>query len=201
MTIVRTALMAATTALTLWGGAAAAQAFEEIDNPGRILASNCFQCHGTDGQGARGGFERLEVREIVSEMREMARQTNPRGEKAIMVIHAQAYSTQQVALIADYLATMCQTCSPDDGGGRERVRLRVTRSQYGDVVSDIADLTCLEACDRAATRLDRGTSVTLTAVPVDGHRFRRWRGDCDGRTPTCTLDITSGRSATAVFGR
>ena len=73
MTIVRTALMAATTALTLWGGAAAAQAFEEIDNPGRILASNCFQCHGTDGQGARGGFERLEVREIVSEMREMAR--------------------------------------------------------------------------------------------------------------------------------
>lgn len=67
---------------------------------GRLLASNCFQCHGTDGSG---GFERLagmSAREIVGELREM-RLKNPPD---IMEAHARGYSDAQLLLIGNYFA-------------------------------------------------------------------------------------------------
>ncbi|WP_425485618.1 c-type cytochrome, partial [Hydrogenophaga aromaticivorans] len=42
-----------------------------VSPPGRLLASNCFQCHGTNGRGP--GFERLageSADEIYDELRE-----------------------------------------------------------------------------------------------------------------------------------
>ncbi len=70
------------------------------DHPGRILASNCFQCHGTNGTG----LEHLagkSANEIVSELREMSAK-NPRAE--IMNVHAQAYTADEIKLIGDFFS-------------------------------------------------------------------------------------------------
>lgn len=74
---------------------------------GRLLASNCFQCHGTNGSG---GFERLagmSSREIVSELREMRAKTNP----DIMDVHARGYTDSQLQLIGNYFASLMSTTS------------------------------------------------------------------------------------------
>lgn len=74
---------------------------------GRLLASNCFQCHGTNGSG---GFERLagmSSREIVSELREMSSETNP----DIMEVHARGYTDAQLQLIGNYFASLKSTTS------------------------------------------------------------------------------------------
>jgi len=43
-----------------------------------------------------------------------------------------------------------------------------------------------------------GTSVTLSATPLDGYTFTGWSGDCSG-TGTCTVSMTANRSVTASF--
>src|SRR5512139_3670996 len=71
--------------------------------PGRLLASNCFQCHGTDGKGD-GTFEKLagkSASDIANELREMKAE-NKRGE--IMTIHALGYTDAQIRAIADYFS-------------------------------------------------------------------------------------------------
>lgn len=75
-------------------------------HPGRLLASNCFQCHGTNG---RGGFESLagkSAREIYSELIEM-RAERPGND--IMRPHALGYTEQQLQLIADYFSRMTRS--------------------------------------------------------------------------------------------
>lgn len=70
--------------------------------PGRLLASNCFQCHGTNGSG---GFERLagmSANEIIGEMKEMRVETPPE----MMDMHARGYDDAKLRLIADYLSTL-----------------------------------------------------------------------------------------------
>lgn len=76
---------------------------------GRLLASNCFQCHGYDGK-SRIGFERLSgesSNEIYKELREMRTKSKP----DIMDMHARGYTDAQMRLIADYLATQKSTSS------------------------------------------------------------------------------------------
>lgn len=71
-----------------------------LDHPGRTLAANCFQCHGTNGYG----LEHLageSASEIVDELMEMQTK-NPRAE--IMNAHAKAYTTEEIKLIADYFS-------------------------------------------------------------------------------------------------
>ncbi len=73
-----------------------------VSPPGRLLASNCFQCHGTDG---RGGFEKLagkSSKEIYNELREMRAENKPGN---IMNRHAAGYTDAQLKLIGDYFAT------------------------------------------------------------------------------------------------
>ena len=70
---------------------------------GRLLASNCYQCHGTN---AGGGFERLSkmsTTEIVSELKEMRTkaQTND-----IMTAHALGYTDAQIQALAAYIDTL-----------------------------------------------------------------------------------------------
>ncbi len=84
---------------------AAAPAFAQTTAPappsGRLLASNCFQCHGTNGSG---GFERLagmSAKEIIGELREMQRKTPPK----MMDMHARGYTDAQLQLIANYFAS------------------------------------------------------------------------------------------------
>lgn len=91
--------------IVLWGallaaGSAAAQT--TAPPAGRLLASNCFQCHGTNGSG---GFERLagmSAREIVSELREMRTKSAPN----IMEVHARGYTDAQLQAIGNYFASL-----------------------------------------------------------------------------------------------
>lgn len=67
---------------------------------GRLLASNCFQCHGTNGTG---GLERLageSTSEIYNELKEMQRKATPK----MMDMHARGYTDAQIRLLAGYLS-------------------------------------------------------------------------------------------------
>jgi sulfide dehydrogenase cytochrome subunit len=71
-----------------------------LNHPGRLLASNCFQCHGTNGHGMES-LAGKSVSDIAGELKEMA-QKSPGAE--MMNAHARGYSAAQVDLIADYLS-------------------------------------------------------------------------------------------------
>ena len=73
----------------------------EIDLPGRVLASNCFQCHGTNGYAGELKIGEQSASSIISDMNEM-RNKNPRSN--IMHVHAKAYTTEEIKLIADYIS-------------------------------------------------------------------------------------------------
>lgn len=73
---------------------------------GRLLASNCFQCHGTDG---RSGFEEINGKsstEIYSKLKEMQRKQPGSGDWDIMVPHAKGYTDAQLLKISQYLSTI-----------------------------------------------------------------------------------------------
>jgi cytochrome subunit of sulfide dehydrogenase len=70
---------------------------------GRLLASNCFQCHGTDGKSA-GGIDRLagmSASEIIDEMQSMRVEAIGNN---IMKAHARGYTDAELLLIADYFS-------------------------------------------------------------------------------------------------
>lgn len=71
---------------------------------GRLLASNCFQCHGTNGTG---GFDRLAGKsstEIYNELREFA--SGKEDANGIMASHAMGFSDAQLKSIATYFASV-----------------------------------------------------------------------------------------------
>ncbi|MEW6691798.1 MAG: cytochrome C [Pseudomonadota bacterium] len=86
--------------VALWmvlGGSLPVQAGE---HPGRLLASNCFQCHGTDGK-AVGDMEPLAGKDVYSDLKEM--QLGLEGDPdSIMRPHALGYTDEQIRWIADY---------------------------------------------------------------------------------------------------
>ncbi|MBL8433544.1 MAG: hypothetical protein JNL99_01285 [Zoogloea sp.] len=69
---------------------------QPANTKGRLLASNCFQCHGTGGVG---GFDRIRGGDA-SEVKEFLRK--PAG-SGIMAAHAQGYTSSQLDLIIAYL--------------------------------------------------------------------------------------------------
>ena len=80
---------------------------------GRLLASQCFQCH-TNTAGKSGGFESItgkNAAEIIKEMREMKAKAKP-GD--IMERHSKGYTDEQILQIAAYLATL-----PKNKGGED----------------------------------------------------------------------------------
>jgi cytochrome subunit of sulfide dehydrogenase len=85
----------------------AAQTATTAPPPGRLLASNCFQCHGYDGKSSIG-FERLGGKsssEIYKELVEMRSKSTPK----MMNMHARGYTDAQARLIADYLSKQTST--------------------------------------------------------------------------------------------
>jgi cytochrome subunit of sulfide dehydrogenase len=71
---------------------------------GRLLASNCFQCHGTTG---RGGFEEIAGKspsEIYSKLKEMQRVQPGSGDHNIMIPHAKGFTDAQLRKISEYFA-------------------------------------------------------------------------------------------------
>lgn len=69
---------------------------QPANTAGRLLASNCFQCHGTLGNG---GFEEIRGKSA-NELLEFQRK--PAG-RDIMAAHAQGYTAEQLRQIAAYL--------------------------------------------------------------------------------------------------
>lgn len=63
---------------------------------GRLLASNCFQCHGTEGTG---GFDNIRG-ESAAELKKFLSKT---ANSNIMAAHLQGYTTAQIDAIATYL--------------------------------------------------------------------------------------------------
>jgi sulfide dehydrogenase cytochrome subunit len=70
-------------------------------HPGRLLASNCFQCHGTDG---RKGFEELAGKSSSSIYEEMKEMQAKAADSNIMNAHARGFSDNEIWLIADYFS-------------------------------------------------------------------------------------------------
>lgn len=70
---------------------------------GRLLASNCFQCHGTNGKGP--GFDTLagkSASEIYQELREFKSGKEGNG---IMAKHAMGYTDAQLLSLSSWLST------------------------------------------------------------------------------------------------
>lgn len=72
---------------------------------GRLLATQCFQCH--NGQGGATGFDSItgeSVSEIVGELNEMKAKAKTEAE----IMHSQAaiYTSDEIKAIAEYLATL-----------------------------------------------------------------------------------------------
>lgn len=72
-----------------------------IDLPGRVLASNCFQCHGTNGYAGELKIGEQSASSIISDINEM-KTKDPRSN--IMNVHAIAYTKEEIQLIADYIS-------------------------------------------------------------------------------------------------
>ena len=70
---------------------------------GRLLASNCFQCHGTNGRGP--GFDSLAGKaasEIYKDLKEF--QSGKEG-NGIMAKHAMGYTDAQLLSLSSWLST------------------------------------------------------------------------------------------------
>jgi cytochrome subunit of sulfide dehydrogenase len=80
----------------------------QAQSPGRLLASNCFQCHGTNGKPGAGGFERLAGKseaEIYEELLELRKPPNTvEPEKEIMAVHANGFTLSELRLIARFFS-------------------------------------------------------------------------------------------------
>ena len=71
---------------------------------GRLLASQCFQCHGTNGQSVSSidSIGGKNANELFNELREMQAKT----ELEVMNQQAKVYTLDELRQIADYLATL-----------------------------------------------------------------------------------------------
>ena len=105
----RNVATAALLALSLAGPAAGAQG--TAPPAGRLLASNCFQCHGTNGSGSGfGSIAGKSTDEIYKKLREM--QGKEPGND-IMKAHARGYTDEQLRQLSTFLSQQRSTSSSD----------------------------------------------------------------------------------------
>ena len=86
--------------------AAAADSAAQTSAPpaGRLLASNCFQCHGTNGKGP--GFDKLAGKSASELYKDLAEFRSGQEGTGIMAKHALGYSDAQLRELAQYLSTL-----------------------------------------------------------------------------------------------
>ncbi len=70
--------------------------------PGRLLASNCFQCHGTNGNGP--GFDTLAGAPAGKLFKKMKKYQSGKKDDGIMARHAMGYSDAQLRELAKWLS-------------------------------------------------------------------------------------------------
>jgi len=83
--------------------AASASVHAQVGQAGRLLASNCFQCHGTNGKGP--GFDDIagkSVGEIAKKLKEF--QAGKEGD-GLMTKHALGYTDAQMVALDKWLST------------------------------------------------------------------------------------------------
>lgn len=75
-----------------------------VPDGARLLASQCFQCHGTDGKSTTGidSLAGESQNELIKEMREMKAKTKV----DLMHYQAKAYTDAQIQMIAAYFASV-----------------------------------------------------------------------------------------------
>ncbi|MHB1670111.1 c-type cytochrome [Thiomonas sp.] len=91
-------LLALALSLCMTSGAAFAQV--QIGQPGRLLASNCFECHGTNGRGP--GFDGLAGKssnELYQKLKDFQSGTG------LMSTVAKGYSDSQLLAISNWFAS------------------------------------------------------------------------------------------------
>lgn len=72
-------------------------------DPGQVLASNCFQCHNTNGNSL-GRMPRLAEREAARILEDLAEfRAAPAGSN-VMHVQARGYTDEQLRLIAEYFS-------------------------------------------------------------------------------------------------
>lgn len=90
------------------------------ENGARLLAAQCFQCHGTDGNSVSSidSLSGESEAELIEEMLEMQAEAEPDD---IMHKHAMGYTDEQIRLIAAYIAAQPGNGSEgdDDDDGRD----------------------------------------------------------------------------------
>lgn len=84
-----------------------------VNRDGRLLASQCFQCHGTNGHSLNGidSLAGESASEIIEEMSEYQQKS---ANSDIMAAQAHGYSSAEIQLLADYLGTLNDTGSGSD---------------------------------------------------------------------------------------
>jgi cytochrome c553 len=70
---------------------------------GRLLASNCLQCHGTNGKGP--GFDKLAGKSANEIYKELLEFRSGKEGNGIMAKHAMGYTDTQLRQLAQYLST------------------------------------------------------------------------------------------------
>jgi cytochrome c553 len=70
-------------------------------NPGRLLAAQCAQCHGTNGHAVKG--ESLAGKNIYGDVSEMKSKVKPED---IMHQQAKGYTDAELRLIGQYFSTV-----------------------------------------------------------------------------------------------
>ncbi len=71
-----------------------------------------------------------------------------------------------------------------------------TETAQGTVTSQPQAIDCGQDCYQIYTEV---TTVTLTATPTAGFRFRDWQGHCQGTTTPVTLEINAVKTCQARF--
>ncbi len=94
--------------LLMCASAALAQNIDPRIAKGRVLASNCTQCHSTNGQSRSNSFDSLvgksyaEIKKDLMEMKTKTGSIEPDDE--LMVVHAKAYTDDELDAIAYFLS-------------------------------------------------------------------------------------------------
>ena len=70
---------------------------------GRLLASNCFQCHGTNGKGP--GFDSLAGQSASSIYNDLKEFQSGKEGNGIMAKHALGYTDAQLQALSQWLST------------------------------------------------------------------------------------------------
>jgi len=85
-------------AILSWGAQA-----QSTPPAGRLLASNCFQCHGTNGRGS--GFDSIAGKSSSEIYKKLKKFQSGKEGNGIMAKHAMGFTDAQLLSISSWLST------------------------------------------------------------------------------------------------